>query len=276
MPKAKGSTSQTRKRRTRVLYVHWNEEELAARVARLKGDTLMVTPCCQQGGEGLRELRAEPPDAIVIELTRLPSHGLAVATFLRQQKATRHVPLIFVDGAAEKVARVRGQLPDATFCTADTLRSALSMALRNRPATPVVPNTMAAYSGTPLPKKLGIGEESKVLLLGAPPDLVKLFEGFVPKDRLRTAARGKASCDIVVLSATALADLKRRLGPASAAMAERGRLWVAWPKKTSGMASDLSENIVRDTLLPTGLVDFKVCAIDATWSGLCFAWRARK
>ena len=85
---------------TRIVLVHWNKDEAADRAARLRKAGYRVGVYSQQGGEGLREFRNRPPDAFVIDLSRLPSHGRAVATFLRQQKGRRHVPIVFVDGAA--------------------------------------------------------------------------------------------------------------------------------------------------------------------------------
>jgi len=97
---------------SRVLLVHWNPEEARERASRLRASGHRVEVYAGRGGEGLRELRDRPPDAVVIDLSRLPSHGRAVAVFLRQQKGTRHVPLVFVEGEPEKVARARSLLPD--------------------------------------------------------------------------------------------------------------------------------------------------------------------
>ena len=145
----------------------------------------------------------------------------------------------------------------------------------NKPPThPVVPNTMAAYSGTKLPKKLGIRAGSVVALLGSPARFEKTL-GKLPEDvTLRRQARGTA--DLVMLFAKSRADLDRRLGTATRTMADRGSLWIAWPKKASGVASDLNQQLVRKTGLAAGLVDFKICAIDETWSGLRFARRKAK
>jgi hypothetical protein len=123
---------------------------------------------------------------------------------------------------------------------------------------------MAGYSGTPLAKKLGIKEESRVGVLGAP-------DGFAIDDlpagvELRTAARGPL--DVIVSFHTARADFAKRLPTLMKALDVNGGLWIAWPKKASGVATDITEDTVREVGLPTGLVDNKVCAIDDTWSGL--------
>ncbi len=192
----------------------------------------------------------------MIDLSRLPSHGLAVAGWLRQTKATRRVPIVFVGGDA---ARAKKLLPDATYTEWSRIRSALRRAIAHPPGKPVVPGTMDAYSGTPLPKKLGV-EGRTVALIGAP-------DGFARTIGVRSQRKG----DVVILFSRSMADLRRRF--AAAAHAAGARLWLAWPKKTSGLACDLGELEVRAFGLARRWVDFKICAIDATWSGLAFARR---
>jgi hypothetical protein len=127
---------------------------------------------------------------------------------------------------------------------------------------------MAGYSGTPLPKKLGIKEGHKVALVKAP----KAFDrtlGKLPKDAaLQAGLTGKAALDVIVVFVTRRADLEKQLASLRKRMAPAAGLWVAWPKKASGVVTDMTEDVVRDVALPTGLVDNKVCAIDETWSGL--------
>ena len=127
------------------------------------------------------------------------------------------------------------------------------------------------YSGTPLPRKLGVGAESRVLVLGQPPGTdLGGCEGAT-----RHTRAGKGRYDVVLAFAPDLATLRRRFAPAMAATTTPGRLWVCWPKRSSGVATDLTENIVRELGLADGLVDIKVCAIDETWSGLAFVRRLR-
>ncbi len=122
------------------------------------------------------------------------------------------------------------------------------------------------YSGTPLPKKLGIKDGHRVALVGAPPgfSLGSLPAGVA----LGHGLRGKQPLDVLVVFVKARAELVRALPALRARMAQAGGLWIAWPKKSSGVATDMTEDVVRDVALPTGLVDNKVCAIDDTWSGL--------
>jgi hypothetical protein len=127
--------------------------------------------------------------------------------------------------------------------------------------------TAAGYSGTPLRLKLGITPGKRVAVIAAPPGFADLLEGAPFSTRLR------GSCDVVIQFATARATLERRLPALIAALEPRGGLWIAWPKRSSGVASELDERAVRELGLATGLVDNKVCAIDETWSGLRFVRR---
>ncbi len=129
----------------------------------------------------------------------------------------------------------------------------------------------AGYSGTPLAKKLGIKPGHAVALLGAPDGFEATLEGLPDGVTFRTAARG--TNDVLVTFHTRRADLEQRLPARLAAMDVDGGLWVAWPKRSSGVATDITEDTVRQVCLPLGLVDNKVCAIDATWSGLRVVWR---
>ncbi|MFL5457238.1 MAG: DUF3052 domain-containing protein [Myxococcales bacterium] len=127
---------------------------------------------------------------------------------------------------------------------------------------------MAGYSGTPLAKKLGIKPGHRVAVVRAAFDfraaVGELPEGAVVQDGLA----GKTALDVIVAFFVKRADLERQLGALRRRMAPACGLWIAWPKKASGVATDVTENVVREIALPTGLVDNKVCAIDETWSGL--------
>jgi hypothetical protein len=129
---------------------------------------------------------------------------------------------------------------------------------------------MAGYSGTPLPKKLGIAEGNAVALLDRPRDLSL---GDLPAGVRLSASLRAAPYDVIVLFVRSRADLARGFMPAARALLPAGGLWVAWPKKSSGVVTDLTEDVAREIGLPTGLVDNKVCAIDETWSGLRFVLR---
>jgi len=132
----------------------------------------------------------------------------------------------------------------------------------------------AGYSGTPLPRKLGIRPGHRIALLGAPDG----FEGGTLSDlpdAVAVARRAGAAADVIVSFHTRRAELERRLPALRAMMEPAAGLWIAWPKRTSKVPTDITEDVVREIALPTGLVDNKVCAIDATWSGLRLVIRLR-
>ena len=126
---------------------------------------------------------------------------------------------------------------------------------------------MTGYSGTPLPRKLGIKPGHRVLLLGAPEGFAEGTLGELP-DGVRVGTRASGDADVIVAFHTRRAELERRLPQLRALMEPNAGLWIAWPKRASGLDTDITEDTLREIALPTGLVDNKVCAIDATWSGL--------
>lgn len=257
-----------------ILLIHWNDGEAKERVRSLNNAGFKVEWLLPRSGSAdLRKLSASPPSLFLIDLSRLPSHGRAVAVELRRQKATRHVPLVFVDGAPEKVEATRALLPDAIYTTWGRVKATLRRQLGRTIVKPVVPGTMAGYSGTPLPKKLGIKQGSTILLLHAPDGFEKTL-GTLPEGATITRSARKL-VDLVLLFATTKSTMLTSLARAIRVMKEGGSVWIIWPKKASGVRSDLSDNVVRETGLAHGLVDFKVCAIDATWSGLRFSRRRK-
>jgi hypothetical protein len=123
---------------------------------------------------------------------------------------------------------------------------------------------VAGYSGTPLARKLGIRPGDRLALLSAP-------DGFAIDDLppgVEVSGRARPACQVIVSFHTRRTDLDRRFRTLMRALVADGGLWVAWPKRASGMDTDITEDVVRDVALPTGMVDNKVCAIDDTWSGL--------
>jgi hypothetical protein len=130
---------------------------------------------------------------------------------------------------------------------------------------------VAGYSGTPLPRKLGIKSGSRVALLNAPDGFIAALDPLPPDVSLRTDTRSPA--DVIVLFAADAASLPNALRDAMRALVASGGLWIAWPKRTARIPGALSENALRDAGLSMGLVDNKVCAIDDTWSGLRFVVR---
>jgi hypothetical protein len=134
-------------------------------------------------------------------------------------------------------------------------------------------NPMAGYSGTPLPKKLGIKPGFRVTLLDVPADV---------RSELRDSLKGchivkdgEGPVEFAFLFSKSNADLTRCFKEVAKTLAPAGMLWISWPKKTSGVATDLNENLIREIGLKAGLVDVKVCAVTEVWSGLKFVIRVK-
>ena len=135
------------------------------------------------------------------------------------------------------------------------------------------PQPPAGYSGTPLPKKLGIKPGHRLGLIGAPDDF-DVALGALPAD-VAVRRRSRGPLDVVVAFFVERCMLERRLDTLKGTLEPAGGLWIAWPKRASGVTTDIDENVVRELGLAAGLVDNKVCAIDAVWSGLRFVYRLR-
>jgi hypothetical protein len=133
---------------------------------------------------------------------------------------------------------------------------------------------MSGYSGTPLPRKLGIKPGHRLLVLGAPKRFVEETLGELP-DGVELRRRASGTADVIVAFYVRRAELARRLPALRERMEPAAGLWIAWPKRASGVATDLTEDVVRELALANTLVDNKVCAIDETWSGLRLVIRLR-
>jgi Protein of unknown function (DUF3052) len=136
---------------------------------------------------------------------------------------------------------------------------------------------MPGYSGTPLPKKLGFKDGFRVSFAGAPSDvLAELKTALANCTVASNRARGeKSPLDFAMLFTKSKTELIKEFKRLSKQLAPAGMLWVSWPKKSSGVATDVDENIIRDIGLAAGLVDVKVCAVTEIWSGLKFVRRVK-
>jgi CheY-like chemotaxis protein len=259
-------------RRHTIRLICWNEDRASELAEELEAGGFAVDRRALDG-PALRALGQSPPDAVVIDLGRLPAQGRDVGVTLRTTARSRRTPLVFVDGAEDKVARTRKILPDAVYTSRDDMVSSVRRAIAEPPDDPVVPDSnFAGYSGTPLPKKLGVKADSTVVLVDAPEDFEATL-GELPAGT-KINRRAEPGADVTLWFLGSLADLRSgidRMGE----IAGDGRLWICWPKKASGIVTGVTQNKVRSTGLATGLVDFKICAIDATWSGLCFTRRKK-
>jgi hypothetical protein len=132
----------------------------------------------------------------------------------------------------------------------------------------------AGYSATPLARKLGIKPGALVGLF-APPEDFGVTLGELPSGVTVRRRLGGRPCDVIVAFHTRRSELERQLTALTRALDPAGGLWIAWPKRSSGVATDVTEDVVRTLGIAAGLVDNKVCAIDPVWSGLRFVYRLR-
>lgn len=130
---------------------------------------------------------------------------------------------------------------------------------------------MAGYSGTPLAKKLGVKEGSILAILRAPAEL----EWELPAG-VEVRSRGAGRADVVVAFFRRRSELERRFEGLETMIYPDGGLWIAWPKRSSGVPTDITDDVVRDVAHSRGLVDNKVCAVDDTWTGLRVVWRLQR
>ena len=258
----------------RIRLIHWKPIEASQEAEKLRAagyDVILesLTPA------SLRELREDPPDAVVIDLSRLPTQGRDLALALRKFKSTRSIPLIFVEGDQVKVKRIKKLLPDVVYTDYSQIQGVLKHAIANPPEDPVVPRSaFNGYSGAPLPKKLGIKAHSAVCLIDAPQDFEKTLGGLPQGVSLSKGTEDleKDRCDLIIWFVTSRKELEKRMRVIRERVG-KGGIWIAWPKKASGISSDLSQTVVREVGFASGLVDFKICSIDKTWSGLRFSLR---
>ena len=132
---------------------------------------------------------------------------------------------------------------------------------------------MPGYSGTPLPKKLGIKDGFHVRLIEAPPEVIAEVKR--SREKCKLVRDPKAPLDFAMLFTKSADALKKEFPRIAKNLAPAGMLWISWPKKSSGVPTDLNENIVREIGLAAGLVDVKVCAVTDIWSGLKFVRRLK-
>jgi CheY-like chemotaxis protein len=252
-----------------IRLVCWNQD-LARERARLLHEAGISVDASPLGTSGLiGHFLQRSPSAVLIDLDRLPSHGREVAIVLRNSKSTRYIPIVFAGGLAEKVDRVRRELPDAVFTDWKKVATAVKKAMNRGPAEPVQPLAhMQRYARSSLVKKFGFKPGMKVAVLAAPDD----FE-----EKLRELPEG-VELQPKVTRATALAvwfvRSRRELGAdleyLIARLPERGGLWIVHPKQTGRYRMDFNQRDVMAAGFAAGLAGCKVCAVDADWSGLMF------
>jgi CheY-like chemotaxis protein len=256
-----------------ICLFHWKESEIAERSARLKNIGYDVIGIWDGNG-ALKKVRESAPIAIIVDLTRLPSHGKSVAIMLRQSKSTRPIPLVFIEGDPAKTDTIANMFPDASFTTWSRIKEDLKKAIVQNPVEPVVPESESGFgSGVPLVRKLMIKPDSVLGLVKAPPGFDRTL-GELP-DRVTIRQAAAKNCDTIIWFCRSERELHAHLPKMSTTLGPSAGLWIAWPKQASKVKTDLTQTKVRRAGLDIGLVDHKICAIDTTWSGLRFVHRKK-
>ncbi len=253
----------------RIRLFHWNADEAKEFLHALRAAGHQVAYDTQIAPGLAARIRKSPPEAFVIALTRLPVRGRDIAAFLRGLKSTRHIPIVFVDGSPEKVDTIRRQIPDAVYTTLERLAAALQQALAHPSVAPVVPpQMMERYRGRTAAQKLGITPGAKVRLLDPPRDYASML-GPLP-DGVTFLESPGINCSVTMWFVTDAGLFQARLASIRT-LAATTRLWILWPKGRP--QSGLTHQYLRKTAHSLGLVDYKICSVNARWSAMAFARR---
>ena len=252
-----------------VRLFHWRSEEAGPLIAKLRSAGYEVIYHRETQSPSVREMREAAHVAILIDLSRMPSHGRYVAAWVRGSKSIRHIPIVFVDGDPAKVDVIQREIPDAVYCTQAGLLAALK---RVKPVKdPVVPKQMMETDPSrTAAQKLGIREGAVVGLIDPPTDyrrvLGKMPAGVMLEEKVLDEDPNRA-CAVTLWFLHDPGEYEAAL-PARRKLAAKSRLWILWQKNRR---DGLNGTLVREAALAMGLVDYKICSVDGVWSGMVFA-----
>jgi hypothetical protein len=251
----------------KVRLISWNESAVVDHANILRAAEIPIDASPFESGNLITKLKVFA--AVIIDLDRLPSHGRAIAVLMRNSKAARHVPLVFAGGAREKVDRLRTEFPDAAYAEWPHIVSALKKAIAHPPVAPVQPKPLMEQYSSSLTKKLGFKPNTKIALINAPEgfeeQLGELPDGAVLTDKITTQIQ------MVLWFVRSSQELEGEIDFLGARMPQGSAMWIVYPKQASRYKVDFTQFDVRRLALAAGWVDYKICAVDADWSGLKFA-----
>jgi len=257
-----------------VRLICWKEELARERAVVLKKARFEVDASPLNTSRLIGRIMANPPLAIVIDLDRMPSHGLAVGVVLRRSASARRIPLVFAGGLEEKAERIRRELPDAVFTPWSEIGRAVRRAVKSAPAAPVKPRPlMERYESSGLVRKLGLKTGMICALIQAPEDFAERIDDL--PEGLEFKAKIAARISLAIWFVRSRAEVEFAADRASLHLPEGASLWIVFPKRSGRLAADFTGNDVRAAALAAGLVDYKVCAVDDDWTGLKFARRKK-
>ena len=254
----------------RIRLFHWRASEAEPLIDAIRGAGFEVDYPGDKPQSSLRSIREGGYHAIVIDLTRQPSHGRYLGIEIRAQKSIRHLPLVYVDGDPEKVERIREVLPDAIYTSRAKVGAALKKA---KPVSDPVATVamMASYGTRTTAEKMGIKEDARVAVIDAPKGYAKIL-GNLPKG----VTFEENPHEVLPVTLWFVHDPNEYSAslPAMRKLASaQSKLWVVWPKAASkkGNQSGVTQTLIREAAIDAGLVDYKICSVNETWSGMVFA-----
>ena len=257
-----------------VRLICWNDELAQQHAKEIAALGYRVDASSLHGSSAfVTHFRNLNPAVVVIDLDRLPSYGREIAIALRNSKTTRHFPIVFAGGAEEKVERLRSELPDAAFTSWKKIPSALKRAIASPPIAPVQPTPhMQRWNDAGLTRKLSIVAGMKAALIGDDADGMAEIIGELPEGAL-LSQRVSADTQLVLYVVHSLRELDAALDHSAAHLPKSASFWIIHQKTTATQRGDFNQNDVRELALSRGFVDYKVCSVNARWSGLKFARR---
>lgn len=244
---------------------------LAARKRALEKNGFCVDPKVSRGSGIVGKLTAAAPLALVIDLDTKPAYGREIAIYLRNTRSVRNLPLVFAGGIEEKVDRVRAEIPDAMYCSWDEVKAGVEGAIASHPLRPVRPRARgeAVLRGSALALKFGIKAETEVAILG---DVI----GLGRRLEMEYEEQVRSQTGIALAVVRTARDLDATFEALAAQLPLAAAMWVIHPKQSGRLRSDFTQKDVLARGLRFGFTGFKMCAVDADWSGLRLVRKKRR
>lgn len=234
----------------------WNQQEAEEHCAALRALGHQVTVWHTASQAMMKQIRAAAPEALVIDLNRLPSHGIQIGL------AIRKTPIVYIEGNPEKTAKAKAKVPSATYTNWKKLPALLKRVDKLAPSTSSG-QPMDLYKETPVATKLGLDKARTVVAIDAPRCFLHLLPPHVE------VVEERQPSDATFCFVTDPQVLQSRVEE----LALRSPVWIAWPKRTAKAASALTMYSVREIAFSAGLVDYKICGIHSQWSAMLFTLR---
>ena len=254
-----------------IRLIHWNQAEAKELALLLNKGKYEINTTPFFPGK-LKGTVLQYPDIFIIDLSRLPSQGRDLGIFLRKNKSTRNIPIIYTDGEQGKLSKLKNILPDAYYSNWNDIENTIDLSLTKIQNNPIVPDSVfAGYEGVPLIKKLGIKNNMEVSIIDSPDNFEQILGELPAGVKFQ---KNLDNPDLIIWFVNSVKQFEKKLIRIKQKTG-KGGLWIVYPKKSSQLNSDLSQTIVRNAGLAIGLVDYKVCSINDTWTGLKFAVRKK-